>query len=206
VAAILGGVNSKPRLLLIDGHSVAYRAFFALPVDNFSTTTGQHTNAVFGFTSMFINVLRDEKPTHVAVAFDVSRHSFRTDSYPEYKATRSTSPEEFKGQVTLIKDVLDALNVPHVELEGYEADDVIATLTTQAAADGFDVLRQIRAARPSLPVVVMSGRFGIDPFSKAMMAMLIKLGAACTLVKPARCADILSALRCAISLRPEDQT
>ncbi|MGO1487558.1 MAG: DNA polymerase I [Arachnia sp.] len=133
-------MNSKPRLLLIDGHSVAYRAFFALPVDNFSTTTGQHTNAVFGFTSMFINVLRDEKPTHVAVAFDVSRHSFRTDSYPEYKANRSTSPEEFKGQVTLIKDVLDALNVPHVELAGYEADDVIATLTTQAEADGFDVL------------------------------------------------------------------
>ncbi len=119
---------------------MAYRAFFALPVDNFSTSTGQHTNAVFGFTSMFINVLRDERPTHVAVAFDVSRHSFRTDSYPEYKATRSASPEEFKGQVTLIKDVLDAMNVPHVELAGYEADDVIATLTTQAAADGFDVL------------------------------------------------------------------
>lgn len=133
-------MNSKPRLLLIDGHSVAYRAFFALPVDNFSTSTGQHTNAVFGFTSMFINVLRDERPTHVAVAFDVSRHSFRTDSYPEYKATRSASPDEFKGQVTLIKDVLDAMNVPHVEREGYEADDVIATLTTQAAADGFDVL------------------------------------------------------------------
>lgn len=140
MAGILSQVNPKPRLLLIDGHSVAYRAFFALPVDNFSTTTGQHTNAVFGFTSMFINVLRDERPTHVAVAFDVSRHSFRTDSYPEYKATRSASPNEFKGQVTLIKEVLDALNVPHVELAGYEADDVIATLTTQAAADGFDVL------------------------------------------------------------------
>ncbi len=119
---------------------MAYRAFFALPVDNFSTTTGQHTNAVFGFTSMLINVLRDEKPSHVAVAFDVSRQSFRTDSYPEYKANRSTSPEEFKGQVTLIKDVLEAMNVPHVELEGYEADDVIATLATQATADGFDVL------------------------------------------------------------------
>lgn len=138
--AILGCVNPKPRLLLIDGHSVAYRAFFALPVDNFATSTGQHTNAVFGFTSMFINVLRDERPTHVAVAFDVSRHSFRTDSYPEYKANRSASPDEFKGQVTLIKDVLDALNVPHVELVGYEADDVIATLATQAAADGFEVL------------------------------------------------------------------
>ncbi|MDO5735510.1 MAG: DNA polymerase I [Propionibacteriaceae bacterium] len=133
-------MTAKPRLLLIDGHSVAYRAFFALPVDNFSTSTGQHTNAVFGFTSMLINVLRDEKPTHFAVAFDVSRHSFRTDSYPEYKANRSASPEEFKGQVTLIKDVLDALNIPHVELPGYEADDVIATLATQAEAEGYEVL------------------------------------------------------------------
>lgn len=140
LAAILVLVNSKPLLLLIDGHSVAYRAFFALPVDNFATSTGQHTNAVFGFTSMLINVLRDERPTHLAVAFDVSRHSFRTDSYPEYKANRSASPDEFKGQVTLIKDVLDALNVRHVELAGYEADDVIATLATQAETDGFDVL------------------------------------------------------------------
>lgn len=119
---------------------MAYRAFFALPVENFATSTGQHTNAVFGFTSMLINVLRDEAPTHLAVAFDVARHSFRTDAYPQYKANRSASPDEFKGQVLLIKDVLDALNVPHVELAGYEADDVIATLATQAAADGFDVL------------------------------------------------------------------
>ncbi len=133
-------VTSKPRLLLIDGHSVAYRAFFALPVANFATQTGQHTNAVFGFTSMLLNVLRDEQPTHVAVAFDVSRHSFRTDSYPEYKATRSASPAEFSGQVAIIKDVLDVLRVAHLELAGYEADDIIATLSTQAAAAGFEVL------------------------------------------------------------------
>lgn len=131
---------STPRLLLIDGHSVAYRAFFALPVDNFATRTGQHTNAVYGFTSMLINVLRDEQPTHLAVAFDVSRHSFRTDEYPDYKATRSASPEEFKGQVTLIKEVLDALNIVHVEREGYEADDLIASLTTMSAAAGAEVL------------------------------------------------------------------
>ncbi|HMQ67157.1 MAG TPA: hypothetical protein PJ992_12760, partial [Arachnia sp.] len=93
----LGGVNDAGKLLLIDGHSVAYRAFFALPVENFATSTGQHTNAVFGFTSMLINVLRDERPTHLAVAFDVSRASFRTEQYPEYKAKRATSPEEFKG-------------------------------------------------------------------------------------------------------------
>ncbi|SHJ83932.1 DNA polymerase I [Tessaracoccus bendigoensis DSM 12906] len=127
------------KLLLIDGHSVAYRAFFALPVDNFSTSTGQHTNAVFGFTSMLINVLREERPTHLAVAFDVARESFRTEQYPEYKATRAKSPDEFKGQVQLIKQVLDSLNIAHVEKPGYEADDIIATLSTQAAADGFDV-------------------------------------------------------------------
>ncbi len=128
------------RILLIDGHSVAYRAFFALPVENFATQTGQSTNAVFGFTSMLINVLRDEKPSHVVVAFDVSRHSFRTEQYPDYKATRSASPPEFKGQVELIKEVLTALEIPHVQCEGYEADDIIATLATQAEADGFDVL------------------------------------------------------------------
>ena len=130
----------RSRLLLIDGHSVAYRAFFALPVDNFATATGQHTNAVYGFTSMLINMLRDENPTHVAVAFDVSRHSFRTDDYPDYKANRSASPEDFKGQVSLIKEVLDALNIVHIEREGFEADDVIASLTTQLASGETEVL------------------------------------------------------------------
>ena len=131
---------SVPRLLLIDGHSVAYRAFFALPVENFSTTTGQHTNAVYGFTSMLINVLRDEQPTHLAVAFDVSRQTFRSEAYPEYKANRSTSPEEFKGQVALVKEVLDALNIVHVEVDGYEADDIIGTLSLQARNAGWDTL------------------------------------------------------------------
>jgi DNA polymerase I len=130
----------RPRLLLLDGHSLAYRAFFALPVENFSTTTGQHTNAVYGFTSMLINVLRDEQPTHIAVAFDVSRQTFRSEQYAEYKANRSTSPSEFTGQVSLVKEVLEALRVSMVEKEGYEADDVLATLATQAAADGFEVL------------------------------------------------------------------
>jgi DNA polymerase-1 len=128
------------RLLLIDGHSVAYRAFFALPVENFSTSTGQHTNAVFGFTSMLINVLRDEQPTHVAVAFDVSRQTFRATEYAEYKANRSKSPDEFKGQVTLIKEVLEALSIPMFEKDGFEADDIIGTLATQAQAQGMEVL------------------------------------------------------------------
>ncbi|GAB4057020.1 DNA polymerase I [Catellatospora paridis] len=127
-------------LLLLDGHSLAYRAFFALPVENFSTSTGQPTNAVYGFTSMLINVLRDEKPTHIAVAFDVSRHSFRTDQYAEYKAGRSETPTDFKGQVSLVQEVLDALQVKHVELAGYEADDIIATLARQGREAGMRVL------------------------------------------------------------------
>ncbi|HTR69115.1 MAG TPA: DNA polymerase I [Mycobacteriales bacterium] len=132
--------TDRPRLLLLDGHSLAYRAFFALPVENFSTTTGQPTNAVYGFTSMLINVLRDEAPTHVAVAFDVGRHTFRTDAYAEYKATRKETPTDFRGQVELIREVLVALSVPSMQAEGYEADDVIATLTTQAEDLGMDVL------------------------------------------------------------------
>jgi DNA polymerase-1 len=132
--------GQRPRLLLLDGHSLAYRAFFALPVENFSTTTGQPTNAVYGFTSMLINVLRDEKPTHVGVAFDVSRDTFRQAEYADYKANRSKSPDEFKGQVSLVKEVLAALRIAAIEKEGFEADDVIATLATQAVAEGFEVL------------------------------------------------------------------
>ncbi len=129
------------RLLLIDGHSMAYRAFYALPKENFRTGTGQHTNAVYGFTSMLINLLRDEQPTHVAVAFDVSRTTFRSETYSEYKANRSATPDEFRGQVSLIQEVLAALNIPVLSRENYEADDVIATLTGQATGGdgGFAV-------------------------------------------------------------------
>ncbi|WP_168581597.1 DNA polymerase I [Gephyromycinifex aptenodytis] len=128
------------RLLLLDGHSLAYRAFFALPAENFSTSTGQTTNAVYGFTAMLINLLRDEQPTHLAVAFDVSRQTFRTEEYAEYKAGRATTPDEFRGQVSLLKEVLDALRITHLELDGYEADDILATLSTQAAQQGMEVL------------------------------------------------------------------
>ncbi|WP_054811398.1 DNA polymerase I [Nocardia arizonensis] len=130
----------RPTLLLLDGHSLAYRAFFALPAENFKTVTGQTTNAVYGFTAMLINLLRDEKPTHVAAAFDVSRKTFRTEAYPEYKANRSQTPDEFRGQVELTKDVLGALGIPVMAIDGYEADDVIATITTQAVPQGFRVL------------------------------------------------------------------
>jgi DNA polymerase-1 len=130
----------QPRLLLIDGHSMAYRAFFAVPADRFSTSTGQVTNAVFGFTSMLINLLRDEQPTHLAVAFDLSRQTFRSEAFADYKATRSATPDDFKGQIALIQEVLGVLGIPVLTKENYEADDVIATLTTQAAADGYQVL------------------------------------------------------------------
>ncbi|MEK9737501.1 MAG: DNA polymerase I, partial [Candidatus Nanopelagicales bacterium] len=126
------------RLLLLDGHSLAYRAFYALPAENFSTTSGQTTNAVYGFTSMLINALRDVDPTHVAVAFDVSRQTFRTEAYPEYKATRSATPAEFKGQVDLIRDVLTAMGIRWIERDGFEADDIIATLATLASSAGME--------------------------------------------------------------------
>ncbi|TFF16565.1 DNA polymerase I [Cellulosimicrobium funkei] len=132
--------SARPRLLLIDGHSMAYRAFFALPAENFSTTTGQHTNAVYGFTSMLINLLRDEEPTHVAVAFDAGRQSFRTEILPSYKGTRESTPKPFRGQVPLIKEILETLHIPTLEREGYEADDIFATLATQGAAAGMEVL------------------------------------------------------------------
>lgn len=129
-----------PTLLLLDGHSLAYRAFYALPEANFSTSTGQPTNAVYGFTSMLISLLRDEAPSHVAVAFDISRTTFRTEHFPEYKATRSASPEGFRGQVELINAVLEAMHIPALTADNVEADDIIATLATQAVAEGMQVL------------------------------------------------------------------
>jgi DNA polymerase-1 len=128
------------RLLLIDGHSMAYRAFYALKEANLVTKSGQHTEAVYGFTSMLINLLRDEAPSHVAVCFDVSRKTFRSEQYAEYKANRSATPDEFKGQLSLIEDVLGTLAIPFLTKDGFEADDLIATLTTLATAEGFEVL------------------------------------------------------------------
>ena len=127
------------RLLLIDGHSMAYRAFFALPVDAFTTASGQHTNAVYGFSNMLMSLIKEEQPTHIAVAFDVSRKTFRTEKYPEYKATRSATPDEFRSQIPLIHEVLMAMRINEYSLEGYEADDLLATISKAAVADGFEV-------------------------------------------------------------------
>jgi DNA polymerase-1 len=126
--------------LLLDGHSLAYRAFFALPAENFRTTTGQTTNAVYGFTSMLINLLRDEQPSHVAAAFDLTRKTFRAEAYAPYKANRASTPDEFRSQLSLIQEVLTALGIPVLTKENYEADDIIATLVTRAEPAGFQVL------------------------------------------------------------------
>jgi len=165
-----GDRPQQNRLLLLDGHSLAYRAFFALPVENFATTTGQPTNAVYGFTAMLINVLRDEEPTHIAVAFDVGRQTFRTEMYADYKATRSETPTDFRGQLSLIKEVLEALAIPMVEAPGFEADDVIATLATQAEADAMDVL-VVTGDRDALQLVddkvtVLMTRRGISDMTR----------------------------------------
>lgn len=132
--------SAQPTLLVVDGHSLAYRAFFALPVDNFSTKDGQHTNGIYGFLSMFVNLVKAERPTHLAVAFDTSRQSFRTRVYEEYKANRSESPAEFKGQIPLLQDCLAAMGVPVLTKEDVEADDILATLATQGVESGFQVL------------------------------------------------------------------
>jgi len=132
--------SEKPTLLVIDGHSLAFRAFYALPVDSFQNRDGQHTNAIHGFLSMLILLLQNEKPTHLAVAFDISRYSFRTREYPEYKGTRSETPPEFVGQVPLLQEALHAMGVTTISKEDYEADDILATLATRGATEGFRVL------------------------------------------------------------------
>lgn len=135
LAAVTSNAN---RLMLIDGHSMAFRAFYALPAENFSTSGGQATNAVYGFLSMLSSLLVEEKPTHVAVAFDVGRQTFRTEMFPEYKAQREAAPPEFKGQVEIIKEVLETLGITTLEKDNFEADDIIATLATAAGPLGFE--------------------------------------------------------------------
>ena len=132
--------TSQKRLLLIDGHSMAYRAFYALPVENFKTSAGQPTNAIYGFASMLINLIKEEKPTHIAVAFDVSRKTFRTVRFPEYKANRASTPDEFRSQMSHINEMIESFGIKHFEVEGFEADDIIATLAKAAELKGFDTL------------------------------------------------------------------
>ena len=127
------------RLLLIDGHSMAYRAFYALPAENFTTASGQHTNAIYGFATMLLSLLSSEKPTHVAVAFDVSRKTFRSEIFPEYKANRAKTPDEFRSQMSYLHELVSAFGITQFEVEGYEADDILATITKRAEREGAEV-------------------------------------------------------------------
>ncbi|MBB4070790.1 DNA polymerase-1 [Canibacter oris] len=131
---------SDNKLMIIDGHSLAFRAFYGTPVDRFMTANGQHTNAIYGFISMLLRMLEDHKPSSLAITFDVSRHSFRTEEYPEYKGTRGATPPEFKGQVPLLQETLQAMGITVLQKAGFEADDLIATLTSRAVAAGDKVL------------------------------------------------------------------
>jgi DNA polymerase-1 len=133
-------MSSKPTLLIIDGHSLAFRAFYALNPSNFRTPDGQHTNAVHGFISMLLNLLEGEKPTHLAVAFDISGPSFRAVEYPEYKGNRGETPEEFIGQTELLEEAMKAMNITTLTKKDYEADDILASMADQAAEAGYRVL------------------------------------------------------------------
>src|SRR6476661_2839729 len=134
-------ITDQPRLLVLDGHSMAFRAFFALPADKFSTATGQHTNAVHGFTSMLINLIKEQKPTHVAVAFDVSDDTtHRKAEYDGYKGGRNETPREMSGQIDLIDKVMGAWGIKTIKMPGWEADDILATLAAMGEKAGYEVL------------------------------------------------------------------
>src|ERR1043166_4934398 len=159
------GDRRAKRIFLLDGHSLSYRAFFALP-PSLATTSGQITNAVYGFTSMLIKLLAEEKPDFIAVAFDKGRPTVRLEQYADYKAGRRETPDEFRQQLGLIREVLETLRVPIVEVEGYEADDAIATLACRAADEGMEAVI-VTADRDFFQVVrpgisVMFNRRGIS--------------------------------------------
>jgi DNA polymerase I len=170
--------DDKPTLMLLDGNSLAYRAFYALPAENFKTQGGLTTNAVYGFTAMLINLLRDESPSHVAAAFDVSRQTFRSERYPEYKANRSSTPDEFRGQIDVTKEVLAALGITVLAEPGFEADDLIATLTTQADKEGYRVL-VVTGDRDALQLVnddvtVLYPRKGVSELTRFTPAAVVE--------------------------------
>lgn len=134
-------ITDQPRLLVLDGHSMAFRAFFALPADKFSTAAGQHTNAIHGFTSMLISLIKEQQPTHVAVAFDVSDETtHRKAEYSEYKGGRNETPREMSGQIDLIDKVMGAWGIKTIKMPGYEADDILATLAAMGEKAGYEVL------------------------------------------------------------------
>jgi DNA polymerase I len=137
-AGTIGGVGEERKLVLLDGNGLVYRAFYALPY--FTTSDGRPTNAVYGFTNMLLKVLEEEKPTHLAVAFDRAAPTFRHEDYAEYKAQRPRMPDDLRPQMQLVKEVVEAFGIPTFEVEGYEADDLIATVARRAEEEGFRVV------------------------------------------------------------------
>ena len=160
------------KLYLIDGHALAYRMFFALPLEAFSTRAGEPTNATYGFTRALIDlVLADDPPTYLAVSFDVGK-TFRDDIFPDYKGTRAKTPEELHQQVDRIREVVAAFNIPVIEQEGYEADDVLGTLARQASQQGVKTL-VLTGDRDLLQLVtdevhiLLAGRRGNEEYGPA---------------------------------------
>ena len=173
--------GAKQRLLLIDGHSMAYRAFYALPVENFATSSGQPTNAIYGFTSMLLNLIRDESPTHIAVAFDVSRKTFRSEKFPDYKAQRAKTPDEFRSQLDYIHQMVAALGIKSFSIQGFEADDIIATISKDAVKKGMEVLictgdrdafQLINDKITDRAVRMLMDRSGLTDYDKAKQLLL----------------------------------
>ena len=156
-----------PRLLVLDVHSMAFRAFFALPADKFSTPNRKHTNAIHGFTSKLINPIKEQKPTHICVAFDVSDDTtHRKAEYSEYKGGRNETPREMSGQIDLIDKVMGAWGIKTIKLPGYEADDILATLAAMGEKAGYEVLL-VSGDRDAFQlitdnVVVLSPRKGVS--------------------------------------------
>ncbi|MEX2486372.1 MAG: DNA polymerase I [Nitriliruptoraceae bacterium] len=185
-------MSARRSLVLLDGHSLAYRAFYALP-DSLRTQSGALTNAVFGFTSMLIKLLADRDPDAIAVAFDMGRDVERTAAFPAYKANRAATPDDFKPQIDMIKQVLETLQIPTIEVAGVEADDVLATVADRAVAEGYHVfivtgdrdamqlvsdeltvlytLRGISEVAEMTPIAVEE-RFGVPPSSYLTLAAL----------------------------------
>ncbi len=161
------------RLVLVDGHALAYRAFFALPIDAFSTSRGELTNAVYGFTLMLLRALEQERPDYIAVTFDAGKETFRHQEFKEYKAQRARMPEEMRGQMARIVEVIEALSIPIFEVEGYEADDLIGTLSKQAQKLGVETLiltgdyDAFQLVSPKVKVLTTGGHR--QPFSEARL-------------------------------------
>ena len=166
--------NDRPLLLVIDGHAMVYRAFFSIP-ERLSTATGQDTRGVYGFLTTFLKIVRDHKPTHVAVAFDTSAPTFRDDRYPEYKAGRAPMPDELRQQFPLVKEVLDSFKIPFFEKDGWEADDLIGTMSRLATEADMDTLvvtgdrDELQLVSETVNVLMYSGYgntkvYGIEEF------------------------------------------